>query len=269
MASAETKSNQKVAVIVGAGSKYVRKNMDAEESAWTRFGLGGALSLRFSQEYIVVLMGRDVEVLNMVKAEVEKADGEAVAVRCDVTDSKLVEEAFSKAKEVGEIEVFIFNAGPPFPPGKNFINLPPPHEVDADWLQKAFNIGVSGCVRCVQQVAPAMLERGSGSIILSGATMALRGGANFSCMSPVKFALRSYGQSMFQAYAKQGVHVAHVIIDGVINSPKTREMVGGKFAMQEPKELADAYMMLAKQPRTCWSFELQLTPNDQNVGMRM
>eukprot|EP00933_Yihiella_yeosuensis_P058046 TRINITY_DN58253_c0_g1_i1.p1 TRINITY_DN58253_c0_g1~~TRINITY_DN58253_c0_g1_i1.p1 ORF type:complete len:113 (-),score=10.77 TRINITY_DN58253_c0_g1_i1:59-355(-) len=98
--------------------------------------------------------------------------------------------------------------------------------------------------------------------------MALRGGAGFSCMAPVKTALRSYGQSMFQAYASKGIHVAHVIIDGVIESPNTKPW-GEKVMLQDPKDLADAYYSLHEQKPSVWSYEIQLSPNRESVGMRM
>ena len=113
-----------------------------------------------------------------------------------------------------------------------------------------------------------MLERGQGTILLSGATMGLRGGANFGSVSPVKFGLRSLGQSMFQEYAPQGVHVAHIVIDGVIDSPATRPF-GEHIQLQDPAALAEAYVMLTQQPPSTWSYELMLSPQKGSVGMRM
>ena len=74
----------------------------------------------------------------------------------------------------------VFNTSPAFPPGSSFGNFPAPHDLDPAYMTQAFNIGVTGCLRCVREVVPKMLERGSGTILLSGATMALRGGPQFA-----------------------------------------------------------------------------------------
>ncbi|CAK0878655.1 unnamed protein product, partial [Prorocentrum cordatum] len=165
--------------------------------------------------------------------------------------------------------VLVFNAAPGFPPGRTFSNMPEPQEIDPEYLTGAFNIGVTGCVRCVREVVPQMLERSRGSILLSGATMALRGGSKFGCVAPVKTALRSLGQSMYQAYASKGVHVAHVVIDGVIESPNTKEWGGEGLMLQNPADLADAYIALHEQKPTVWSYEIMLSPQRGTPGMRM
>lgn len=259
----------KVAVIVGCGSKHDKDGSDTELPPTSRWGLGGALSMRFAAAgFHVVLMGRRSEVGEAVAAEVRSQGGVATPVVCDVADDASVKAGFDAAKVIGDIEVVVFNCAPGFPPGRNFSNLPKPHEVDTDYLQTGFNIGVTGCVRCVRECVPDMIERGRGSILLSGATMAMRGGANFACMSPVKFALRSLGQSMFQEYSPKGIHVAHVVIDGVIESPNTKPW-GANMMLQDPSDIADAYVALHEQKPSVWSYELQLSPCKGTVGQRL
>merc|ERR1712048_822551 len=187
---------------------------------------------------------------------------------CDVTDDASVRAAFDLAKSLGVIEVMVFNVAPGFPPGRTFANLPIPHEIDPEYLTAGFNIGVTGCARCIQEVVPAMVQRGRGTILLSGATMALRGGSNFGCMAPVKAALRSLGQSMYQEYAPKGIHVAHVVIDGVIESPNTKAW-GEKLMLQSPSDLADAYIALHEQKPSVWSYEIQLSPQQGTLGQRL
>lgn len=257
-----------VAVIIGAGSKHDKDGSGTHLPATSRYGLGGALSMQFSKEYHVVLMGRRLNILQEVGAEVEKTGGEATCVQCDVSSDDSVAAAFAKAKEVGEIAVLVFNASAPFPEGTSFGNFPKPAALDPTYMQFAFNITVCGAIRCVKCVMDDMLARGSGTILLSGATMSLRGGAAFAAMSPMKFALRSYGQSLYQEYAPQGIHVAHVIIDGVIESPNT-EAWGGSVQLQNPADLADAFVYLVKQPPTTWTYELQLSPQRGGIGMRL
>lgn len=259
----------KVAVIVGAGSKHDKEGADGDLRPTSRFSLGGALAMRFaSGGFHVVLLGRRQAVIDQV-AEIVRSDGGiATTTVCDVTDDASVHAAFELAKSLGEIEVVVFNVSPPFPVGRNFTNLPVPHEVDPDYLQAAFNVGVTGCLRCIREVVPGMIERGRGTILMSGATMALRGGANFSSVSPVKFALRSLSQSMYQEYAPKGIHVAHVIIDGVIESASTKEL-GARVQLQDPAELADAYFQLHEQKPTVWSHEIQLSPPRNSIGQRL
>lgn len=261
-------STDKVCVIVGAGSKHDKEGTATDLPVTSRWGLGGALPLRFAAGgFHVLLLARRVENCEAVAEAVRAAGGTATVVSCDVTDDASVKAAFDVAKSHGTIEVMIYNAAPGFPPGRTFGNMPAPHEIDAAYLQGAFDVGVTGCVRCVSQVVPEMLERGRGTILLSGATMALRGGAKFGALAPVKTALRSYGQSMFQEYAPKGVHVAHVVIDGVIHSPAT---LGWDIKMyQDPADLADAYFMLHEQKPSVWSYEIQLSPCLSGVGMRM
>lgn len=255
-----------VAVIVGASSKHDQGGDCQELPASSRWGLGGALALRFAAGgFHVALLARRKEVLESIAAAVRDAGGEATALCCDVASDASVKEAFAAAAALGDVDVVVFNAAPPFPPGCSWPDFPAPEAVDPEYLQKAFDVGVTGCVRCAREVMPAMVQRGRGSFLISGATMALRGGARFGFMAPVKAALRSYGQSMYQHYAPLGVHVAHVIIDGVVHSPNTRAW----GTTQDPMALADQYWHLHSQPQSVWSYELQVSPFDAGVGMRL
>ncbi|KAJ8606080.1 hypothetical protein CTAYLR_005187 [Chrysophaeum taylorii] len=256
-----------VAVIVGAGSKWDEDGNAKHLEPSVRFGLGGALSLRFARDYHVVLMGRRTAVLEEVAAEVRKIGGEATVVSVDVTSDESVDAAFDVAKSVGFVEVLVFNCGPPMPKGVTFATLPLPGDLDPAYLKMAYDVGLVGAARCVKRVVGPMLEAGNGNIIFSGATMSLRGGAKFSAMSPTKFALRSYAQSCFQAYAPKGIHVSHVVVDGVIDSPATRSF--NNVQHQNPADLAEAYFHLTKQPKTTWTHELQLSPNQSGIGMRL
>lgn len=259
-----------VAAIVGATSKYDQHGDPAELPPTVRWGLGGALSQRFAKDYEVVAMGRRVEELHPLVEEISRQGGRATPFACDVVDDDSVQEAFDKAKEVGDIEVLVFNVAPPYPPGVTFENLPLPHEIDPAVLQRGFDVGVTGCLRCVRAVIGPMLTAGKGAILLTGATQALRGGASFASMSPIKFGLRSLSQSLFQAYAPRGIHVAHVVIDGPIDSPALRAQLAGQdTAFLDPGDIAGAYAMLVRQPPSCWSYELQLTPSRANPGMRL
>jgi NAD(P)-dependent dehydrogenase (short-subunit alcohol dehydrogenase family) len=223
-----------------------------------------------AQGFHVVLMARREEVSAQVAAEVVSQGGLATFIRCDVADDASVIDAFQKAVSLGNIEILVFNVGTPFPPGFQFPNLPRVQDIETADFNACFNIAVTGLVRCVQQVIPLMLERERGTILISGATMALRSGVVFAALAPAMFARRALGQSMFQDYAPKGVHVAHVIIDGVIDSPNTRPWASdGKMMLHNTADLAGVFWSLHMQPRSVWSYEQQVTPMTETVGMRL
>lgn len=260
-----------VAVIVGCGSKHDKEGSAEHMEPTSRYGLGGALSIRFGTVggYHVVLMGRRSNILREVADEVEKAGGTASTVVCDVAQDESVEKAFEEAKKIGKIEVLVFNASAPFPEG-GIQNLPKPKDVDPDYLNFSFNISCVGALRCCKQVLDDMISAKKGAILLSGATMSLRGSPKFAALSPSKFALRSLGQSLYQEYAPHGVHVAHVIIDGVIASPNTESWATQhNLQLQDPKDIADTYIALVNQPPTCWTHEIQISPQRGGIGMRL
>jgi len=169
------------------------------------------------------------------------------------------------------IDCVVFNIAAPFPPGFSFgEDCLQPHQLDPDEMTKQHDIQVNGLVRVCQQVVPSMLERSRGCILLSGATMQLRGGAKFAAIAPAKTALRSLGQSMFQTYGPRGIHVCNLVIDGVIDSPNTRAWMPPEKLMN-PYDIASQYYSAYQQPSTVWSYEITISPgfSAQSVGMRM
>jgi len=112
-----------------------------------------------------------------------------------------------------------------------------------------------------QGTLPAMAQQGQGTFIVSGATASLRGGANFAAFASAKFALRGLTQSLARTYQPQGVHVAHVILDGIIDSAASRALHGlDRGRMMQPEDIAELYWQLANQPRSTWTHELDLRP---------
>jgi NAD(P)-dependent dehydrogenase (short-subunit alcohol dehydrogenase family) len=120
----------------------------------------------------------------------------------------------------------------------------------------------SGAFYAAQQVLPAMVEVGRGTVLLTGATASLRGSARFSALAVGKFGLRALAQSMAREFGPQGIHVAHVIIDGQINTPRMREMSPDReeHTMLSPEAIAETYWQLHAQDHTAWSLELDLRP---------
>jgi NAD(P)-dependent dehydrogenase (short-subunit alcohol dehydrogenase family) len=129
----------------------------------------------------------------------------------------------------------------------------------------AFVYGVqnSGAFYGARQVLPAMLGAGRGTVLLTGATASLRGSARFSALAVGKFGLRALAQSMAREFGPQGIHVAHVIIDGQINTPRMREMSPEReeHTMLSPDAIAETYWQLHVQDPTAWTLELDLRPS--------
>jgi len=231
--------NGKVAAVLGVGP-----------------GLGAAVAQRFAREgFTVGLMARGEESLAAAREEVEGSGGTALAVTADATDAASVASAFDRVlEELGEPEVFVYNAGA-FQMG-GILELSP------EQFDDCFRANCSGAFYGAQQVLPAMVERGRGTIILTGATAALRGSARFAALATGKFGLRALAQSMAREFGPQGIHVAHVLIDGQINTPTLREAQPDReeSTTLSPEAIAEAYWQLHAQDSTAWTLELDLRP---------
>ena len=229
----------KVAVILGAGP-----------------GFGAAIARRFAREdFAVGLMARREESLSVAREEIEDANGTGMAVETDATDAESVIQAFDRVREgLGDPEVFVYNAGA-FQMG-SILDLTP------EQFDDCFRASCSGAFYGAQQVLPAMLEKGSGTIILTGATASLRGSANFAALATGKFGLRALAQSMAREFGPQGIHVAHVVIDGQINTPQLRESQPDReeSTTLSPDAIAETYWQLHTQDPRAWTLELDLRP---------
>ena len=219
-------------------------------------GLGAAIAVRFAREgYAVGLMARSEGSMSEAREEVEGSGGEALAVTADATDATSVARAFDQVRgSLGDPEVFVYNAGA-FRMG-GILELTP-EDFDRCWKANC-----AGAFYAAQSVLPTMLERGSGTVILTGATAALRGSARFSALAVGKFGLRALAQSMAREFGPQGIHVAHVVIDGQINTQRVREMSSEReeHTMLSPDAIAETYWKLHTQDRTAWTLELDLRP---------
>ena len=231
--------NEKVAAVLGVGP-----------------GLGAAVARRFAREdFAVGLMARGEESLAAAREEVEGSGGTALSITADATDAASVASAFDRVREeLGEPEVFVYNAGA-FQMG-GILELSP------EQFDDCFRANCSGAFYGAQQVLPAMVERGRGTIILTGATAALRGSAKFAALATGKFGLRALAQSMAREFGPQGIHVAHVIIDGQINTPRLREDQPDReeSTTLSPDSIAETYWQLHAQDSTAWTLELDLRP---------
>jgi len=219
-------------------------------------GLGAAVARRFAREgFAVALMARREESVAGVREEVEGAGGTALPVSTDATDPASVAAAFDEVRSnLGAPEVFVYNAGA-FQMG-GILDLSP------EKFDECFKANCAGAFYAAQQVLPAMVEAGRGTVLLTGATAALRGGARFSALAVGKFGLRALAQSMAREFGPQGVHVAHVVVDGQIDTPRVREMSPGRedHTMLSPDAIAETYWQLHSQDPTAWTLELDLRP---------
>jgi NAD(P)-dependent dehydrogenase (short-subunit alcohol dehydrogenase family) len=232
--------NGKVAAILGVGP-----------------GLGVAVARRFAREgFAVALMARNEDGLSGIRQEIEEDGGAAPSISADATDPASVEVAFGRVRdEVGDPEVFVYNAGA-FQMG-SVLEIPP------ERFDECFRANCAGAFYAAQQVLPAMVEAGRGTILLTGATASLRGSARFSALAVGKFGLRALSQSMAREFGPQGIHVAHVVIDGQINTPSMRERSPDReeHTMLSPEAIAETYWRLHTQDPTAWTLELDLRPS--------
>ena len=216
-------------------------------------GLGSALVRRAADEgLMVVASARSVSKLVNLKSG---AFTDRIHLHdCDATSPEDVTALFKAADKIGQVDLVVFNAGA-FARGTVM-------ETDPADFERCWRVGCFAGFLVGREAAHRMSSAGRGTIIFTGATASLRGGAGFANLASPKFALRALAQSMARELGPQGVHVAHSIIDGQIRSGKYQAMLEerGPDSLLEPDAIADAYMALYRQSRSAWTFELDLRP---------
>lgn len=234
---------QKVCLIVGAGD-----------------GTGSAVAKRFAQAgYTVCVTRRTPDASQGLLAAIHAAGGRALAFTLDARREDEVVNVFKKIEqEVGAIEIVVFNVGG----NVRFPLL----EMTAEKYFKTWEMCAMAGFLVGREAARVMLSRKRGTILFTGATASLRGGVGFSAFAGGKAALRALAQSMAREFGPQGLHVAHIIVDGVIDSERVRmtqpERVAalGPQGLVEPDSIAQAYLWLHEQRPDAWTFELDLRP---------
>ncbi len=222
-------------------------------------GTGSALVRRFARDYDVAMLARNEGRLAALAAEVPGSR----AFVCDVAD----EAAFATTLEsvrtrMGSPSVAVHNAvGGAF---GNFL------EIDPAVLQRNFSINTMALLQLGRAVAPAMIERGSGSIVVTANTAAWRGQAHFAGFAPTKAAQRVLAESMARHLGPLGVHVAFVAIDAVIDLAWTRKRWADKpdDFFCKPDDIAEECYRLAHQPKSAWSFSSVIRPFGENWTMQ-
>jgi NADP-dependent 3-hydroxy acid dehydrogenase YdfG len=215
-------------------------------------GNGAAFARKFASEgYAVALLARNQDYLKELEVEIPGSKGFAF----DVMDAEAVSRVFGQIKaEMGPVEVLVYNAGSGL-----FGNV---DDTTPDDFEGSWRVNALGCFVCAKQVIPDMREAKAGNLVIIGATASLRGGAYFAAFASAKAAQRSLAQSMARHLGPQGIHVAYVIIDGMIDLERTRKMMPDKQDddFLQPDHIAESVFFLTRQPRSAWTFELDLRP---------
>ncbi len=220
-------------------------------------GLGAALAMRFAEAgHAVALLSRSARHREPIAKTINGQLGKALGYDCDVSKPESVSRAFAHIRDtLGSPGTLIYNAGD-FAAGGVL-------EMDPERFERAWRINCHGAFLCAREVLPAMREAEAGTLLFTGATASLRGGAGFAGLAVGKFGLRALAQSLAREFGPQGIHVAHIVIDGQIATPAARERQPGRGAetFLAPEDIAETYWQLYCQPRSAWTLELDLRPH--------
>ncbi|MGY4527194.1 SDR family oxidoreductase [Pseudomonas sp. TE21394] len=234
---------QKVVLVVGAGD-----------------ATGGEIAKRFAREgYIACVTRRQADRLQPLLDEIRAAGGQAHGFGSDARKEEDVAALVDTIeRDIGPIEAFVFNIG---------ANVP--CSVLEETPRKYFKIWEMACFAgflTAQAVARRMVQRERGTLLFTGATAGTRGAAGFAAFAGAKHALRALAQSMARELGPRNIHVAHVVVDGAIDTAFIRDSFPERYALKDqdgildPAHIADSYWFLHTQPRDAWTFELDLRP---------
>jgi NAD(P)-dependent dehydrogenase (short-subunit alcohol dehydrogenase family) len=234
---------ERAALIVGAGD-----------------ATGGAIARRFAKEgFVTCVTRRFVEHLEPLVQQIREDGGLVHPFGSDARDEQQVTTLFQHIEqEIAPIEVVVFNIG-----ANVRFNIA---ETTERVYRKVWEMGALGGFLVGREAARVMTPRGRGTILFTGATASLRGSAGFAAFAGAKAALRALSQSMARELGPQGIHVAHVVIDGAIDTEFIRSNFPERYKLKDrdgilsPDAIADSYWMLHQQPRNAWTHELDLRP---------
>lgn len=220
-------------------------------------GLGESLAWKFAEEGCAVgIFARSEEYLDDLETELQTSGHEALAVPTDVTQKDAVEEGFDAVREAfGPVDMLVHNAGNYMYGGMRDLS---PSEFEEMWRMAAY-----GGFLCAKEAVSDMLADDGGTVIFTGATSALRGPADGLAFGSAKFAVRGMAESMARDLGPERIHVAHVVIDGMIDMPAVRSDFPEKDEEEllDPDDIAKSYWHLVEQDRSAWTLELDLRPH--------
>ena len=222
--------------------------------------IGGEVSKRFAREgFTACIARRSAEKLEPLVKEIQADGGKARAFGVDATQEDQVKDVFRVVEEeVGPIEVCVFNVG-------SMTKLGPINEISSDDFRKTWEASCLAGFLTGREAALYMKKRGRGTILFTGATASMRGGSGFSAFAAAKFGLRALSQSMARELGPQGIHVAHVIIDGIVDTQSFQKAESytkkkAEDRILNPADIAETYWHLHAQRRSAWTQELDLRP---------
>ncbi|CAI9780765.1 unnamed protein product [Fraxinus pennsylvanica] len=253
---ASSASSKGIAAIVGVGPK-----------------LGRSIARKFAHEgYTVAILARDLGQLSKFADEIAREEkAQVFAIRIDCSDSRSIREAFEAVLSLGFVEVLVYNAYQPISGQPNNST-----DIRVDHFEKSVAVSTVGPFHCAQQVLPGMVDRGRGTILFTGCSASLNGIAGYPNLSCGKFATRGLSQCLAKEFQHQGVHVAHVIIDGIIGAPSLsrgftpstsrhrtvgKQPYSGDDGCMDPDAVAQTYWHLHIQDRSVWTQEIDLRPS--------
>lgn len=221
--------------------------------------LGSAIARRFAREGFHLVITRRRGDLGALSAEITALGSSATAIHSDARDEAQVSELIDRVEaELGPLRVAVFNVG-----GNVRFDI---CETTTRVYRKVWEMCALAGFLVGREVARKMLPRNEGTILFTGASASLRGGRGFAAFAGGKHALRALAQSMARELSPQGIHVAHVIVDGLIRNEATAEFLPDLYASKgdggiiEPDDLAEIYWQLHKQPCSAWTFEQDARP---------
>ena len=234
----------KVALVIGAGDN-----------------LGSAIAKCFSNDgYIIVAARRNGDKLNILKEEIELKDGVFHGYSLDARKEEEIINLIEEVEQnIGLIDVAIYNIG-----GNINFGIT---ETTSKKYYKTWEMAAYGAFLTGREVAKHMLPRKRGTIIFTGATASIRGGKGYAAFSGAKHAKRSLAQSMARELGPRGIHIAHIVIDGAIDTPWIKELFSEfynekkeKDGLMNPNDIAQNYLWIHNQPRNAWTHEIDLRP---------
>tara|TARA_A100000164_G_scaffold368781_1_gene392443 strand:+ start:193 stop:1044 length:852 start_codon:yes stop_codon:yes gene_type:complete len=266
-----------VAVIVGATSKWQSDGRntkmahgkeldDSHLPVGIRWGVGGAIAQKFAQEgFFTVLTTRKKSNATSLETAINEQGGACMIVELDLSSEESVRSAFNQIRnEAGDPAVLVYNAG--YLEGRD---LPADKElleyIEIEMFDRAHDISSRGPFLVAKEVLPAMRQKGEGSFFFSNNSKSLRGTKRYTGESLYypRVMMRTLSQVLTEEYSEHGIHVANIVIDGLIDSPGTRALPKAQKnpdAIINPIKIAEAFFYLHTQDRSCWTHELQLTP---------
>ena len=270
-------TRQPVAVVVGATSKWQADGRntklahgkaldDSDLPVGIRWGVGGAIAQKFAKEgFLVVLTTRKAANATALEKAIHAQGGKSMVVELDLVSEASISKAFATVREVvGDPDVLVYNAG--YLEGRD---LPADKEllehVPLEIFETAQHISSRGPFLVAKEVLPAMRKRGRGSFLISNNASSLRGRKRLTGQSLYypRVMMRTLAQVLTEEYSEHGVHVANVVIDGLIDSPGTHALPRAQKQpeiVMNPEKIAEAFYYLHTQDKSCWTHELQLTP---------